>query len=170
MKYPKFMERINRVGAYICGGTVLGISILAVMESILRKVFSSPTSWSLNLSMGIFIWAAYLGSSWAFQEHGHVSVELLRDFIDKHTKGKIRVPRRTLAVFGYIVSFCVICVFLYGGWLLCQRAIAFNQMAPYNFRFPLIISYTAIIVGCVQMLATLVFILLDLLSGGDKYM
>ena len=170
MKYPKFMERINKIGAYICGGVVIGVSVLAVMESLLRKLFSSPTSWSLNLTMGIFIWAAYLGSSWAFQELGHVSVDLVREMVDKRTKGKMRVPRRTMAVIGYVVSFCVICVFLYGGWRLCVRAVELNQMAPYNFKFPLIISYTAIVVGAIQMMATLVFILIDLFSGGEKYM
>ena len=164
------MKRINEFGAYVCGGIVIGVSILAVMESILRKVFTSPTSWSLNLTMGIFIWAAYLGSSWAFQELGHVSVDLVRELIDKRTKGKMRWPRRTLAIIGYVVSFCVISAFLYSGWRLCVRAITLNQLAPYNFRFPLIISYSAIVVGTVQMMATLIFIILDLFSGNDKYM
>ena len=170
MKYPKFMVIINRFGAYICGGIVIGVSILAVMESILRKVFVSPTSWSLNLTMGIFIWAAYLGSAWAFQELGHVSVDLLRGVVDKYTKGKMRWPRRIISVIGYCVSFCVISVFLYGGWSLCVRAIEYNQIAPYNFRFPLIISYSAMVVGAIQMMVTLIFIILDIFSGSEKYL
>jgi TRAP-type C4-dicarboxylate transport system permease small subunit len=72
MNYPKFMTKVNRCCAYISGGIVFGASLLAVIESILRKVFQSPTTWSLNLSQGIFIWAEFLGSSWVFQEIGHV--------------------------------------------------------------------------------------------------
>jgi TRAP-type C4-dicarboxylate transport system permease small subunit len=170
LRYPKFMTVIDKIGAYVCGGIVLGASILAVMESILRKVFSAPTTWTLNLTSGIFIWAAFLGSSWAFQELGHVSIDLLRDYVDKRAKGEKRMPRRVMSLIGYAISFVVVTVFLYGGWLLCRRAINLNQLAPYNFKFPLIISYSAIVVGSVMMMLTLVFIILDLFAGGDKYM
>lgn len=119
MRYPKLMVTINKIGAYICGIIVLCGSALAVMESILRKVFASPTDWSLNLTSAIFIWASFLGSSWAFQEHGHVSVDLIRSMIDKHTKGEKRVPRRILAIIGYVISFVVVAAMLYGGWKLC---------------------------------------------------
>ena len=170
LRYPKFMVTVNKIGAYICGGIVLGASILAVMESILRKVFASPTTWTLNLSTGIFIWAAFLGSSWAFQELGHVSVDLFRIMVDKHTKGAKRWPRRIMSIIGYVISFAVICAILYGGWKLCVKAITFHQLATYAFKFPLIISYSAIVVGSIQMLLTLFFIILDLFSGGDKYL
>ena len=170
MKYPKFMTWINRISAYICGGIVLGASVLAVMESILRKVFRSPTPWSLNLTMGVFIWAAFLGSSWAFQELGHVSVDMVRELIDKHTKSPKRTPRRIVAIIGYIPPLAVCVAFFLGGGKLCLRAIEYNSYAPYNFRFPLIASYSAIVVGAVLMFATVVFIILDLFAGGDKYL
>ena len=170
MKYPKFMTFLNQVCAYISGGIVLSASILAVMESILRKVFVSPTTWTLNLTGGVFIWAAFLGSSWAFQEVGHVSIDMVRDYIDSHTNSPKRMPRRVISLIGYVVSFVVVAVFLYGGWLLCERAIKLNQLAPYNFRFPLIISYSAIVTGSVMMLLTIIFIVLDLFNGGDKYL
>ena len=164
------MTWINRICAYVSGFIVFGASVLAVMESLLRKVFTSPTTWSFNLTAAIFIWAAFLGSPWAFQELGHVSVDIFRDIIDKHTKSKKRWPRRIISIIGYLVSFIVISLILRGGWILCERAIRFNQLAPYNFKFPLIISYSAIVVGSVLMLVTLVFIVIDLISGGDKYM
>ncbi|MDR3209752.1 MAG: TRAP transporter small permease subunit [Oscillospiraceae bacterium] len=170
MRYPKFMVQVNKLGAYICGGIVFIASALAVMESILRKLFASPTTWTLNLSTAIFIWAAFLGSSWAFQELGHVSVDLIRDIIDRRTKSKKRWPRRIMSLIGYLMSFVTVTAFLYGGWKLCVRAVQYNQLAPYHFKFPMVISYAAIVVGSVLMLCTLVFIVLDLLAGGDKYM
>ena len=170
MRFPKFMVTINKIGAYVCGGLVLITSILAVMESILRKVFAAPTTWSLNLSTGIFIWAAFLGSAWAFQELGHVSVDLFRSFADKRDKTGKRTVRRIMSVFGYVVSFCVMCAFLYGGWKLCVKAITLNQLAPYAFKFPMIISYIAIPLGSIMMMLTLIFIIIDLCSGGDKYL
>ena len=170
MKYPKTMAWVNKAGAYICGGIVLGASALAVMESILRKIFTAQTAWSLNLTMGIFIWAAFLGSSWAFQELGHVSVDMVRDIVDKHTKNPKRTPRRIMSIIGYVPPLAVCAAFFYGGWKLCARAIAFNSYAPYNFRFPYVISYAAIVVGAVMVFVTILFIILDLIGGGDKYL
>ncbi len=170
MNYPKFMTVINKACGYISGSIILSASFLAVAESIMRKVFLSPTTWSLNLTQGIFIWAAFFGSSWAFQEVGHVSIDMVRDMIDRHTKGEKRWPRRILAIIGYLVSATVLSVMLFAGWKLCLRAIQYNQMAPYNFQFPLIISYAAIVVGAILQLLTILFILLDLIKGNDKYM
>ena len=173
MRYPKFMYVINKIGAYFCGIYTLVISALAVMESILRKVFASPTTWTLNLSTGLFIWAAFLGSSWAFQELGHVSVDLIRNLVDSKSKSESRKPRRIMAIIGYIISFIVMCAFLYGGWFVTSKSINPDgtfALATYAFKFPLIISYLAIIVGSIQMMLTLLFIVLDLIAGGDKYL
>jgi len=170
VNYPKFLTRINKCCAYISGGIIFAGAALAVMESILRKVFASPTTWSLNLTQGVFIWAVFLGSSWAFQEIGHVSIDIVRDIIDSHTKSEKRMPRRIIAIFSYLVSAFVLGVILNGGIRLSIRAIKLNQMAPYNFKFPYIISYSAIVVGCVLMLLTIIAIILDLINGNDKYL
>lgn len=169
MKYPKFMEKINMWGAILCGVIVFVFALLAVMESVLRKI-GSPTVWTLNLTQSIFIWAAFLGSSYAFQEHGHVSVDLLRDVVDKHTKNPGRLPRRIMSIIGYICAFVVVLVILYGGWLQTVSSIELNQMEPYVFRFPHVVSTLPVVIGSVMMLATLVFIILDLIKGGDKYL
>ena len=170
MKYPKFMTKVNKIGAYICGALVIGASLMAVAESILRKVFGSPTSWSLNLTMGVFIWAAFLGSPWAFQELGHVSVDMVREAVDKRSKSHKRTPRRVISIIGYIPSLAVCAAFFYGGWYRLMDAIKISEKAPYSFAFPTAISYTAIAVGAVLMFFTVLFIILDLFAGGDKYL
>jgi TRAP-type C4-dicarboxylate transport system permease small subunit len=170
LKYPKAMVFVNKIGAYICGALVAGASILAVMESILRKVFLAPTAWSLNLTMGIFIWGAFLGSSWAFQELGHVSVDMVRNMIDKRSKSPKKMPRRVISIIGYIPPLAVCAAFFYGGVPLFLRAVAEKQTAAYNFKFPIAISYGAIVVGAVMMFFTVLFIILDLFAGGDKYL
>lgn len=169
MKYPTFMRRLNRGIARFSGAIIFVISALAVYESIARQFFNSPTSWTLNISCYVFIWAIFLGSAYAFQEHGHVAVDLLRDFIDRKTRPS-RTMRRVLAISGYCISFIVIAVFLYGGWRLCMRGLALNQMAPVTFHLPLIWVYPSIVVGSILMLLTLFFMILDLFSGGEEYL
>ena len=164
------MTQINKVCAYICASVVLSASVLGVVESIMRKIFLSPTVWTLNLSTAVFIWAAFLGASWSLQELGHVSIDMLRNIIDKHTKSEKRMPRRIISIIGYVITGGVISGFLYGGLVICRRALETNLLAPFAFKYPLIISYSAVVVGSILMLVTLVFIILDLIAGGDKYM
>ncbi len=170
MRYPKFMVKINGATAIMCGAVVFIFALLAVMESILRQFFNSPTVWTLNITQALFIWAAFLGSSWAFQEHGHVAVDLMRDLVDKHTKSPKRIPRRVMAVFGYICAFIVMAVILYGGWIKTMSSAEVNEMHTFVFKFPVIASTIPIVIGSIQMLVTLIFMILDILAGGEKYL
>jgi TRAP-type C4-dicarboxylate transport system permease small subunit len=170
LKYPKFMVKINMAGAIICGVIVFIFALLAVMESILRQFFDAPTVWTLNITQAVFIWAAFLGSSWAFQEHGHVAVDLFRDVVDKHTKRPDRLPRRIMAVIGYVCAFIVVACILWGGWIKTVSAINGNEMWPFVFKFPMVISTLPVVIGSVQMLVTLFFMILDIFAGGEKYL
>ncbi len=170
MRYPKIMEKINMGGAIFCGVIVFIFALLAVMESILRQFFNSPTVWTLNITQSVFIWAAFLGSSYAFQEHGHVAVDLIRDLVDKHTKNPKRTPRRIMAVVGYICAFIVVACILWGGWLQTVSAIELHTMESYIFKFPRVVSTLPVVIGSVQMLVTLIFMILDIFAGGEKYL
>ena len=170
MRYPKIMKKINVTGAIICGIVVFIFALLAVMESVLRQFFNAPTVWTLNITQSMFIWAAFLGSSYAFQEHGHVAVDLFRDLVDKHTKSPKRTPRRVMAVIGYICAFLVVVCILWGGWIQTVNAIELNQMEAYVFKFPHVVSTLPVVIGSIQMLVTLIFMILDILAGGEKYL
>ena len=169
MKYPIFMKKLNLGIARFAGAIIFIVSALAVYEAVARYFFGKPTNWTLNISAYVFIWAIFLGSAYAFQEHGHVAVDLIRDLIDKRTKPS-RTVRRVLSIIGYCISFVVITVFMQGGWRLAVRSIELNQMAPLTFRFPLIWVYPSIVAGSVLMLLTLVFIILDLFSKSEEYL
>ena len=169
MQYPALMRKINKTVARCSGAVFFIVSALAVFEAIARHFFSSPTSWTINISCFAFLWAIFLGSAYAFQEHGHVSVDMLRDLIEKRTKSGPSA-RRAMSVAGYCISFVIVMVFFYGGWQLCVKAITLDQLAPTIFYFRLIWVYPAIVAGSALMLVTLVFIILDLFSGGKEYM
>ena len=170
MKYPEFLIKLNKACAGLSGIIIFLSAAMSVTESIRRQFFNSPTIWSLNIMCYTFIWAAFLGSGYAFQEQGHVAVDLLRDQVDKWTKKTGRKARRIMSVIGYCCSFVVVYCFLFGGWKLCVRAITFNQMANFPFTYPLIIPYTVIVIGSVLMMITLIFIVLDLFSGSDRFL
>jgi len=168
LKFPVFVKKLNHVVAIICGCMVVLISVLTVFEAIARGVFNSPTSWSLNVCTWLLIWFAFLGSAYSFQEHGHVGVDMFKDYVDKHTK--TRFPRRVMSVAGYSISIVFIGVLLYGGISLCKKAVSMHQMTTTSIQIPMVVLTSAMVVGCLLMLLTLVCIVLDLIGKGSDYL
>lgn len=167
MRYPAFFRKLNGGLAFCCGCLVFLTGIFAVIEAIMRGLFNSPTVWTLNVSCYLLIWVVFLGSPYAFQTHGHVAVDLLRDAVDKFAPSQI--PRRIMAIIGYVVSMVFLFSLLYAGYGLVAKAVKFGTLTTTTVPIPMVWLQIAIIIGCILMLLTLVFIILDLLSGSDEF-
>ena len=166
MRYPAAWAKLNKYIALGAGAIILAIGFLAVFESVCRTFFNSPTVWTNDISLYIFIWAVFLGSAYAYQELGHVAVDLIRDVVEKFF-GKL--PRRIMSICGYALSAVTIIVLLYAAWQMLKRSIATNQVTIALIQIPTAIPDMAMIIGCVLMIVTLVFIILDIIAGGEKY-
>lgn len=167
MKYPAFFRKLNQGLAFVSGCLVFLTGFFAVFEAIMRGVFNSPTIWTLNVSCYLLIWIIFLASPYAFQTHGHVAVDLLRDAVDKIAPSK--KPRRAMAIAGYILSIAFISAMLYAGWGLVSKALAHSTVTTTTVPIPLVWLQIAIIVGCILMILTLIFIILDILSGSEEF-
>jgi C4-dicarboxylate transporter DctQ subunit len=166
MEYPRFMTVINNVCARIVGVFIIIMGLLVVMEAILRTFFKNPTSWSLDLCTYLLIWTFCVGSAYGFQEKGHVAVDMIVEIIGK--KFGI-MARRSLALFAYVVSLIVVLVLFNAGLGLARRSIALNKLTFATFQIPEIFLDSAIVFGSALMAATIIFIMLDILKGGKRY-
>jgi TRAP-type C4-dicarboxylate transport system permease small subunit len=167
MRFPVPLRKFNKALGAIAGVLLLAIAFLAVMESLLRTIFVSPTKWSADLSSYFLLIAIFLGAGYAYQEKGHVGVELFRDMVEKRWS---RRPRRGMAVAGYILSFVVIIATLIGVYKLLMPALEVNQTTFANIPIPISLLYAVMIAGSLIMAVTVFFILLDLFKGEDDYM
>lgn len=167
MKYPRVLRLINQTMARIAGVMIFVIGILAVFEAVMRTFFSAPTSWSLDISTYLLIWAVFLGSAYAFQEKGHVAVDLLRDAVEKRWS---KAPRRVMAFIGYAIALVVLIVLMRAGFMLAKTALDTNQLTYANAQIPAFILWLAVVVGSVMMVITVVFIILDLFTTDEKYL
>lgn len=167
MKYPAFFRKLNEGLAFCCGCLVFLTGIFAVVEAVMRGLFNSPTVWTLNVSCYLLIWAIFLGSPYAFQTHGHVAVDLLRDAVDKLAPS--RVPRRVMAVVGYLASLGFLFALLYAGYGLVVKAVKYSTLTTTTVPIPVVWLQLAIVIGCALMILTIVFIILDVLSGSEEY-
>jgi C4-dicarboxylate transporter DctQ subunit len=167
MKYPKFLEKINIFTGVVSGTLIIILGLLATMEGTLRGILSSPTSWSLDLSQYILIWTIFLGTSYAFQEKGHVSVDLVKEWVGGRWGD---MALRVMNIIGYLMALTFILVI---GWCSIKSfsaAVEFGKLTLGNFQIPLAYLYAAMVTGSLLMLITVVCIILDLIGGGKKYL
>lgn len=166
LKYPAVIRKINGALALVAGFLIFLIGAFAVYEAVVRLVYE-PTKWTLNLSTYMLIYIVFLGSPYAFETHGHVFVDLFRDIMDKHSKK--RLPRRISAVAGYCLSIIFIATLLYASWKLVAKALKFGTLTTTTIPIPIWILQIVMVIGCILMLVTLVFIILDILSGSEEF-
>lgn len=164
MRFPLRLRKFNKALGAVSGVLLLAIAILAVMESLLRTVFIHPTNWSLDFSSYFLLIAIFLGSGYAYQEKGHVGVELFKDIIEKHFGKK---PRRVIALCGYGASVAVIIATLIAVYKLIVPAIQVHQTTFANVTIPISFLYGVMIAGSVIMVVTVVFIIIDLFANDD---
>lgn len=167
MKFPQFMERINTFCGIVSGVLIIVVGLLATMEGILRGTFSSPTSWSLDLCTYVLIWLVFLGSSYSFQEKGHVSVDLVKEIVGKRWGEK---PVKWMNVIGYLMCLVVIAVLFWSGYDSLAGALKYGKLTVGNLQIPIAYLYSAMMVGSILMAVTVVFIIRDLLGNGKKYL
>jgi TRAP-type C4-dicarboxylate transport system permease small subunit len=167
MKYPKSLSRFNQVTGFISGVLIVITALLATMEGILRYVFASPTSWSLDISQYLLIWVIFLATAYAFQEKTHVSVDLVKDFVGQRWGVE---AQKVMVVVGYGMALVFILVLAYDSVELAVTAIRLNKLTIGTVQVPIIYLYTAMVAGSIFMLVTVVCIILDVIDGGKKYL
>jgi C4-dicarboxylate transporter DctQ subunit len=167
MKYPYLLRRFNAFLGIVSGGLIILLGLLATMEGILRGFFSMPTSWSLDLCQYILIWTIFLGSSYAFQERGHVSVDLVKEWVGKRFgTGALR----GMNLIGYLMALIFVIAIGWCSWRFITAAIKYGKLTLGNFQIPIAYLYAAMVAGSVFMLFTVVCIMADLIGGGKEYL
>ena len=167
MKYPLWMKKLNAVFAIIAGALFMAIALLSVIEALLRGVFSSPTMWTVDISQYLLIIAAFFGSSYAYQEFGHVAVDFVKGVVEK-CWGK--APRRVMAIIGNLMALTTVSVLLWAAYALGKRAMLFASLTTNNIQIPVAALYGIMAAGSVVMILTILFIILDLFSDSEKYL
>ncbi len=162
-----FVRKVNHVAAVIGGIIIFLISFLCAFETIARNVFSHPTSWTLDVSTYLLIWAFFLGTASAIQEKTHVSVDFIRNVISSKCGKSYGC---FLAVAGYAFSLVYILVLLGTTLSFIKDALHLNKLTLAVIQIPVVYLYAGMLVGCVLMTAIVVFIIRDLLQKGEEYL
>lgn len=164
MHYPQFWRKIiDKLGMF-SGFLIIIIAAFSVVEAALRYFFDSPTGWALNVCQYLLVYMIFMSSPYAFQEGGHVAVDMVLNAVDKRDKSGKRLPRRIMASIGYVFAAIFIGIIAYGAFELTLTAIEKSRMTSQIPVIPLWILYVPMVIGCIMMLLTLIFMIIDCLN------
>ena len=110
-------------GALILTGTTM--TVLVIMNVILRYVFNSGLTWSEEASRFLFIWTTFLGAILAndYALHGeHMRMDFIVDMIHG-------VPRKIVEVLALVIVLVLLCMLFSGSIHLVTSTWAFKTSA-----------------------------------------
>jgi C4-dicarboxylate transporter DctQ subunit len=136
----KIVDGVTLWAAVLGGFLFVVITLIVFYEIVARYVFNSPTTWSIDVSIYLVMWATFLGAAYTLKEGGHVMVDVV---LQKFSLRHVRLIR--LVTYTLVLTFCL--VLLWRGTLACIDAVRYNEVTLSTHRFPLWLPMSAIPTG-----------------------
>ena len=86
LKFQSIVEKNNRALGILSGLGILLMGMIVSYEVVCRYVFNSPTMWTQEVSIYLFMWTMLAASSYTLQTGKHVRVDLLIDRMRAKTR------------------------------------------------------------------------------------
>lgn len=94
-------ESIIRTMAYLAGLITIFIMFIISYGVIVRKVFSMPIPWIIEVSSYALLFITFLGTPWLLRMNGHIRVDLLFNVVSDRNKNILNL---ITSMFGVITS------------------------------------------------------------------
>lgn len=152
-------KSLNYLLGLISGALILLASIAISYEVVMRFVAGNGPTWTNDLTRYFLLAIAFVPSAFALLEKAHINVDVL----SSRAVGKIKVLLNLL-------SFAV--VFLFSSVVIWQtypnliKAIEGGWRTQGTFTIPASILYIIILFGCVFLLVTCLFSVIEMLTKG----
>ena len=87
----KIIDRANEILARIDAYVLLLAMFLVPYEVVVRYVFNSPTSWSMEMTQFLFCTMVALGGGWVLLKGSHVNVDIIYNRFGIRTRAVISI-------------------------------------------------------------------------------
>nr|WP_067293032.1 TRAP transporter small permease [Marinobacterium profundum] len=120
---------------------VLSVSLMTILvfAEILLRPFNMNLPWSGEMARYLFVWAIYLGISYAVRGDRHIRVTLLIDLLP--ARGKAFFMMLADIIFALYSTLVV-----YYGYRVCIRSLELGQIAP-ALEVPIAVLYASVVVS-----------------------
>lgn len=155
-----FWQWLNKFEEIASSCALAAMSIIIILQVFQRYVVQQSLDWPEELARYLFIFAVYIGSSFAASERRHLEVTIVRTVFGTKIGNYF-----TILAYVITVIFCGI-MFVWG-IMMVQFVMESNQVAP-ALQFPMWIAYICIPLGFLLMaLRTIIVIKNIVLKKGD---
>jgi len=100
-----FKNLLNRADEFFSCLFLAGMCIIIAMQVFNRYVLGNSLDWSEELGRYLFIWAVYIGCSYAMKEDRHLEVTVIRHFFGSKLERISTIIAYTLSI-----VFNIICI------------------------------------------------------------
>lgn len=125
-------------------GTSIAVLLFMMLsifyDTVMRYLFSAPTSWSLEINSFLIVYMAVMGAAEAQRAQAHIRIDLFPESCSD--RGKALVGILTSA-FGLV--FCSIMV--WRGFIMTSQALEFGERVSSDFGTPMFIPFAILPLG-----------------------
>ena len=157
----KIVDGLTLRAAVTGGFLFIVITLIVFYEIVARYVFNSPTTWSIDVSVYLVMWATFLGAAYTLKEGGHIMVDV---GVVKFSWRNVR--RIQLATYTLVLVFCL--VLFWRGTVACIDAVRYNEVTLSAYRFPLWLPMSAIPAGSFLLILQAICKILDSRSPASE--
>ncbi len=137
-----FLSKINSalefVLNWLCGVLLLSFSAIVLLQVVARNYLNMAFTWTIELSLMLFIWTVFMGAAVALRRRSHYIIELF--------------PSRCVRLNAFLdlVSDCICFLFIY---VLIRGGLAFTEMSLLRYCSSIEISQ-AWLIGVIPLSAS----------------
>lgn len=136
----KGVDHLSMAGGTFAGIIMLIAALITVYEIIVRYVFHSPTTWTLEITMFILIWFGFIAMACAQKEGKVIHLDILVARMSPHT-------RAVWQIVTLVFSLIFVGIFTYYGYGFVADAVKSRQTTIGVFVAPLWIPKLGIVAG-----------------------
>lgn len=134
MKIPKIIRWLDLYfEEAVCVLSLVLLSVVMMLQIILRYVFQSPLPWAEEFCRYCFIYSSLFGIGYCIRNNKMLRVDLLIGMLPPFL-GKL------LDIFGDLASFVFYVLFAYASWQTTMKLMSLHQLSP-ALQMPVWIVY-----------------------------
>ncbi len=153
----KFWQGLNKFEEITSSCALAAMAIIIILQVFQRYVVQHSLDWPEELARYLFIFAVYIGSSFAASERRHLEVTIVRTVFG----AKIG---HYFTILAYLITVVFCCIMFFWGMMMIQFVSDSNQVAP-ALQFPMWIAYICIPLGFILMALRTIIVLKDIVLG-----
>jgi len=151
----RFIEKLVKGSGILGAFLFLIVMGITTYEVLVRYLLNAPTTWSLELSVILTIWATFLGVAYTLQQGGHTQVDLIVSRLSERS-------RRALKIFIYFFILLFSIFLTWASLVPAIEAYLIKEVTQSYTRTPLVILMIPIPIGAILLIIEIVRELIEM--------